>query len=68
MVECFHLLENASVVAYPAVEVSVVSLHEAAVAAAFGTGNLHVESALGDELDGIGCGFLQLLQGYGLLF
>ena len=68
MVEGFHLLEHAAAVASPAVEVSVASLHEASAAAAFGAGNLDVESALGDLFDGVGGDGLQVFQGYGLLF
>ena len=49
-------------------EVSVASLHEASAAAAFGAGNLDVESALGDFFDGVGGDGLQVFQGYGLLF
>ncbi|MEH2795009.1 hypothetical protein [Segatella copri] len=68
MVEGFHLLEHAAAVASPAVEVSVASLHEASAAAAFGAGNLDVESALGDLFDGVGGDGLQVFQIYGLLF
>ena len=67
MVEGFHLLEHAAAVASPAVEISVASLHEASAAAAFGAGNLDVESALRDLFDGVGGDGLQVLQGYGLL-